>query len=171
VPLRRLLPLSAIAGNGAEFSAGPGPRVLTLPGLPPVSPLICYEIIFPGRVKPPAGAGAAPRWIVNITNDGWYGRTAGPHQHFDMARARAVEEGLPVVRVANTGISGTIDPLGRVIAALPLGTEGVVDSVLPEPVALTLYGRLGDLPYAFLLAATLACGFLTGRKGRPEATI
>lgn len=170
VPLRRWLPLPRSV-TGGEFSAGPGPRVLSLPGLPPVSPLICYEVIFPGRVKPPpasaeAGAADAPRWIATVTNDGWYGNTAGPHQHFDMARARAVEEGLPVVRVANTGISGTIDPYGRVLGSLALGTEGVLDSPLPEAAAATLYGRRGDLPYAWLLLAAAGMALFSGRLRR-----
>ena len=167
VPLRRWLPLPGSV-TGGEFSAGPGPRVLALPGLPPVSPLICYEIIFPARVKPAPGgpAGPAPRWIATITNDGWYGRTAGPHQHFDMARARAVEEGLPVARAANTGISGVVDPYGRVLGRLALGTEGVLDTALPESAGATPYGRWGDLPYALLLLAALALLLVAGRARR-----
>ncbi len=143
------LPLGAVASGAVDFSAGPGPRTLALPGLPPVSPLICYEVIFPGAVTAPA---PRPAWLLNLTNDAWYGRTAGPHQHFAIARVRAVEEGLPLVRVATTGISGVVDPFGRVQARLELGAQGVVDA--PLPVGLdrpTLYTRIGDWGFAALL--------------------
>lgn len=149
MPFRRWLPVDAIAAGSIDFSAGPGPSTLRLPGLPPVSPLICYEGIFPGAVTDPNDR---PQWLLNLTNDAWYGTTAGPHQHFAIARVRSVEEGLPLVRVANTGISGVVDAYGRVVARLDLGDQGVVDS--PLPVALlqpTLYGRLGDWIVAVLL--------------------
>jgi apolipoprotein N-acyltransferase len=91
--------------------------------------------------------------MLNLTNDAWFGISAGPYQHLQQARVRAIEEGLPLVRAANTGISAVVDPVGRVINALPLGTEGVLDSLLPQPVASTLYSRVGDLPLAVVLAA------------------
>jgi apolipoprotein N-acyltransferase len=160
VPLRRWLPLQAVASIG-DMSAGPGPRLLDLPGLPPVSPLICYEVVFPHAVVPAAGR---PQWIVNVTNDGWYGRTAGPHQHFAMAQARAIEEGLPVVRAANTGISGVIDPLGRITAQLGLGRQGVVDAALPGALEPTVYGRFGDLPFAVVLLLFAAAAVRTRRS-------
>src|SRR3546814_18100635 len=100
------------------FSPGPGPRTRTIAGAPPFSPLICYEAIFPGAV---VDRGERPAWMLNVTNDSWYGRTAGPHQHFAIARTRAVEEGLPLVRVATTGISGVTDAYGRVTERLDLG--------------------------------------------------
>ena len=84
-----------------------------MPGAPPALPLICYEIIFPGDVV--ASRGERPGWIVNVTNDGWFGISSGPYQHFQQARVRAIEEGLPLVRAANTGISAVVDPLGRVV--------------------------------------------------------
>ncbi|TWA68514.1 apolipoprotein N-acyltransferase [Azospirillum baldaniorum] len=160
MPLRRWLPVGAIAGNGAEFSAGPGPVSLDLKGLPPVSPLICYEVIFPGAVLPAAQDGAGrPRWMLNLTNDAWYGNTAGPYQHFAIARTRAVEEGMPLVRVANTGISGVVDAHGRITAMLPLGHRGVVDAALPEALpAPTLYGRVGDGAFGLLLLTCFAVG-------------
>ena len=151
------LPITAIAAGGTDFTAGPGPQTLRLPGLPPVSPLICYEVIFPGAVTDPTDR---PQWLLNLTNDGWYGRSAGPLQHFAIAQTRAVEEGLPLVRAANTGVSGVVDAYGRVIARLDLGQTGFIDSDLPiatpEP---TLYGRFGDGSLALLL---LCCTLIAG---------
>ena len=104
-------------------------------------PLICYEIIFPSES---CRAGARPGWIVNVTNDGWFGISTGPYQHFQQARMRAIEEGLPLVRAANTGISAVVDPVGRIVNSLPLGEEGVLDSPLPRPIRAPLYARVGD---------------------------
>lgn len=153
VPLRRWLPLKAVAAvapSTANLGFGEGARTLDLPGLPPVSPAICYEIIFPGDVV--ARTGPRPDWLLTITNDGWFGITAGPHQHFAIARLRAVEEGLPLVRAANTGISGVVDPYGRVLGRLDLGRQGVLDLPLPRPLASpTPYSHWGDLPFWLLL--------------------
>ena len=151
VPLHRFLPfISKFTPGIADLSAGPGPRTLRLPGLPPVGPLICYEAIFPGQV---VDRSDRPQWLLNITNDGWYGISAGPYQHFVSARLRAVEEGLPVVRAANTGISGVVDPYGRVLEQTQLGEEKVLDVELPKPLQeLTLYARWGDATTAVLLA-------------------
>jgi apolipoprotein N-acyltransferase len=123
--------------------------------LPPFSPLICYEVIFPGAVTDPA---SRPDWLLNVTNDGWFGRSPGPYQHFASARFRAVEEGLPLARAANTGISAMVDPFGRVIASLPLGTEGALDVLLPAPLAPTLFSRTGLLVPAVLVLVALAIG-------------
>ncbi len=142
MPLREFLPLDKITAGALDFSAGPGPRTLRLPGLPAFSPLICYEVIFPGRVL---DASDRPEWLLNVTNDGWFGTSAGPHQHFASARLRAVEEGLPVVRAANTGISGVIDSYGRVIARLGLDRSGTLESPLPLPAAgRTLFSQFGN---------------------------
>lgn len=152
VPLRSVLPLNKITSGGIDFSAGPGPRTMRLPGLPPFSPLICYEVIFPGNV---IDAKDPPQWILNVTNDGWFGLSSGPYQHFASAQLRAVEEGLPLVRAANTGISAVIDSYGRVVASLGLGSEGIIDSPLPQALSgSTVYGRFGD----FILLAMLFLG-------------
>jgi apolipoprotein N-acyltransferase len=136
------------------FLAGDRRRPLPVPRAPQFLPLICYEIIFPGQAVPRS---ERPDWLLNVTNDGWFGRTAGPYQHLQQSRVRAIEEGLPLVRAANTGISAVIDPLGRTIGALPLGSEGVLDALLPRPIGPTPYVRVGDgvtavvLGLAFLL--------------------
>ena len=147
VPFRGVLPMDKITPGTVDFSSGPGPRTLHLPGLPPVSPLICFEAIFPGAVIDPADR---PQWLLNVSNDAWYGFTSGPFQHFAIARVRAIEEGLPVVRAANNGISGLIDPLGRVLSRMSLEVVGSVDVPLPRGLPPTLYEQSGD---AFFLAA------------------
>jgi apolipoprotein N-acyltransferase len=101
--------------------------------------------------------------MLNLTNDGWFGQTSGPYQHFAQARLRSIEEGLPLVRVANTGISAVTDGYGRTLASLPLGREGVLDSGLPRAGPATLYSRLGDLVYAALLAGFLLMARLPPR--------
>ena len=124
--------LAKLTHGSIDFQSGPGRQTITLPGLPPVSPLICYEAIFPGSVVDPD---ARPDWLLNITNDAWFGRSSGPYQHLAMARLRAIEEGLPLVRSANSGISAVVDPWGRVEAQLGLGETGVLDATLPQPAA------------------------------------
>lgn len=139
VPGRKLLPfINKLTPGQIDFSAGLGAKTLTLPNLPPFSPLICYEIIFPGDITDHQ---ERPSWLVNVTNDGWFGTTIGPYQHFVSARFRAVEEGLPLIRVANTGISAVIDPYGQVVHSLSLGATGILDSFIPESLPMTLYRR------------------------------
>ncbi|MCK2053262.1 apolipoprotein N-acyltransferase [Methylobacterium sp. 37f] len=136
-------------------------RIMTIPGLPPVAATICYEAIFPGAIVPgatPNGPPPVPGLILNLTNDAWFGDTPGPRQHLAQARLRAVEEGLPLVRDANTGISAVIDAHGRITASLPLGVEGVLDANLPARLSgRTLYASLGDLPFGLVWIG----GFLT----------
>jgi apolipoprotein N-acyltransferase len=134
------------------FSAGDRRRPISVPGAPPALPLICYEAIFPDELMPD---GLRPDWMVNVTNDGWFGISSGPYQHFQEARVRAVEQGLPMVRAANTGISAVIDPLGRIVDSLPLGTEGLLTTRLPRPVGSPVYARVGDVPAAMILAIAL----------------
>jgi apolipoprotein N-acyltransferase len=134
------------------FIAGSRRRTMEIPNAPRALPLICYEAVFPGNV---AERDDRPGWVINLTNDGWFGISTGPYQHLQQARLRAIEEGLPVVRAANTGISAVIDPLGRIVARLGLGIEGVLDSSLPSALAPTIYARIGDIPAAIIVAAAL----------------
>ena len=134
------------------FIPGTVRHTLPIPNAPRALPLICYEAIFPGAA---ATHEDRPGWIVNLTNDGWFGISTGPHQHLQQARLRAIEQGLPLVRAANTGISAVIDPLGRIVAELGLGIEGVLDSTLPAAIPPTVYARTGNIPAAILLAAAL----------------
>jgi apolipoprotein N-acyltransferase len=154
MPFREILPLQKITPGSLDYTAGPGPRTIELPGLPPFAPLICYEVIFPGAI---VDEHDRPAWMLNVTNDAWYGRTSGPYQHFAIARTRAVEEGLPLVRVANNGVSGIVDEAGRVVARIDLDTVGYADLPLPAGTsAPTLYARGGD----WILLALLCLGLL-----------
>jgi len=144
-----LMQLTKVQGG---FISGNRRRAIDVPGMPRMLPLVCYEIIFPGEAVP---AGERPGWLLNLTNDGWFGFSPGPYQHLQQARARAIEQGLPLVRAANTGISAVVDPLGRIVRALPLGTEGLVDAGLPQRIAPTAYVRAGDGFAGLLLGAAL----------------
>ncbi len=152
MPFRTILPLDKITPGTLDFSAGPGPQTLYLKGLPPVSPLICYEVIFPGTV---VDARDRPAWLLNLTNDAWYGETAGPHQHLAIARLRAIEEGMPLVRSANTGISAVVDAYGREVGRLDLGVAGVLDFRLPKSLGETAYARFGDYLFTLLVLTFL----------------
>ncbi|PWR03250.1 apolipoprotein N-acyltransferase [Meridianimarinicoccus roseus] len=146
------------------FTPGPGPTLidLTAAGLGRALPLICYEVIFPRHAAAPPG-GPRPDWILQITNDAWFGRFAGPQQHLAQARMRATEQGLPLVRAANTGISAMIDPVGRVTGALALGTAGALDRALPAPLPPTPFALVGNVPLLAAAALVLA-GLLRARR-------
>jgi apolipoprotein N-acyltransferase len=165
VPARPLLDrigISKLTHGPIDFAPGAGRRNLDLPGLPPFSPLICYEVIFPGAVTPPK---ERPAWLLNLTNDAWFGISPGPYQHLAMARVRAVEEGLPLVRAAGTGISAVVDPYGRVIGSLGLDQSGVLDSTLPSALARPpLYARIGDIPALVLILIGFVTGWLLGSR-------
>ena len=149
-----LMQLTKVQGG---FLAGERRRKIAVPGAPEMLPLICYEIIFPGEAVP---KGERPGWLLNLTNDAWFGISTGPYQHFQQARVRAIEEGLPVVRAANDGVSAVIDPVGRILAALPLGQEGVLDSGLPQPAATTIYTRIGDMLFFVVICAAIFAGLV-----------
>src|SRR5664279_5714848 len=135
---------------------------MDVPGAPKLLPLICYEAIFPGAAVP---RGERPGWLVNVTNDGWFGISTGPYQHFQQARVLAIAQGLPLVRAANTGISAVIDPVGRIINALPLGVEGVLDSKLPNAIEPTAFLIMGD--YTLILFLVVSLMVVGRRRFRP----
>ena len=160
VPLRSLLEplgLSKLVNIPGSFESGDGPHTYTVPGAPPFGPLICYEILFPGEVTAPN----RPAWFVNVTDDSWFGppSSAGPKQHMLTARVRAIEEGLPVARDANTGITAVIDPLGRVTAQLAAGKVGVLDAKLPRALPETWFARFGEWGFVLMLFGCVAAGF------------
>ncbi len=164
MPLRWLIPYDKIAGGVGDFAAGRELTIMTLPGLPSFTPLICYEAIFSGRVTPRGEP--RPKWLLNLTNDAWFGVSTGPYQHYATTRLRAVEEGLPLVRVANTGISAVIDSYGRTVSELGLGLRGVLDTRLPAPTSeYTLFGYVGNFIPMFL-AGLAAIGALIANRRR-----
>ena len=170
VPLRSILPVDKVTPGAIDYSVGSGRRTVQWPGLPPVSPLVCYEVIFSGRAH---ALDNRPDWILNVTNDGWYGVSTGPYQHFATAVARAVEEGLPLVRVANNGISAVIDPWGRITASLGLNEVGFRDADLPLPLEPTFYSQWSQrvpvwLSIFFLLVALAIRSLPLGLWIRPE---
>ena len=144
--------------QGYGYSSGPGPQVLNLGRLGHVLPLICYEAVFPQDLRP----ATRPDWILQVTDDGWFGTMSGPYQHFAQVRLRAVEQGLPILRAANTGVSAVVDAKGRVLDRIPLDTEGHIDAIIPGALAATLYSRTGDWPMLLLLMA-LAAGLMRRR--------
>lgn len=166
VPFGEYLPLywlleplgvSQITGGGQGYTEGSGIRTLTIPGLPSFSPLICYELIFPDHV---AAAGQRPEWLMTMTDDSWFGPWTGPYQHLGIAKVRAAEEGLAVVRAANTGVSAIIDPYGRITRSLGLDRTGVLDGELPRPLPRTLYSIWGDVIFLLMLLGVTAVGII-----------
>lgn len=158
------LPLTGLAANGSGFASGPGPRLIDFGVLGSALPLVCYEAVFAhgvGAVK------QRPDFLLQVTNDAWFGMHAGPQQHLAQARMRAIEQGLPLLRAANTGISAMIDPKGRIIAQLPLNIAGFIDAPLPQPATPTIYSKMGDKPVAFiLLLSALYATYLSVRRRR-----
>ncbi len=174
VPFGEFMPLGDLAGRLGiralvhmpdDFTAGRPPRPLVVEGMPAVQPLICYEALFPGL----GAGGERPAWILNVSNDAWFGRTSGPWQHLNIASYRAIEQGLPIVRSTPTGVSAVIDPQGRIVAGrmLGLGQFGVIDARLPAPGPRTIYSRVGDAAFAGLLVLS-AGAWLAGRRRRPR---
>lgn len=157
------LGLGGLAQGVGSFGSGSGPMVLHFQALPPFLPLICYEAIFPNSLNPD---GPRPEWLLHITNDAWFGTFTGPYQHLAQARARAIEQGLPLARAANTGISAMIDPWGRLTASLPLGEAGYIDAALPRPLKLTFYEQTGDKSFWVLSALILLVAFGISKRAK-----
>ncbi len=160
--LLRRVGLAQLAPYDDGFTPGEGPKTIRAGG-PAFAPLVCYEAIFPGRVYP---KGDRPEWIATVTNDSWFGDSAGPRQHFDQARLRSIETGLPMARSANSGVSGIIDALGRTWARIDLYETGVVESALPRALPETLYSRVGDLFFALMMAGAGFLGIFARRTTR-----
>ena len=171
VPFGEYVPRAGILGfvtasfsfldERSSYTPGPGPRLIDLPGIGRALPLICYEAIFPQDV---AAAPERPDLLLQITNDAWFGTFSGPQQHLAQARFRAVEQGVPLVRAANTGISAVIDAGGRVTASIPLDQAGYVDAAIPPPTAPTLYARTGDAAALIAALTLLLGGIVAGRR-------
>ena len=143
-----------VADDG--FTPGPLPRPMAAPGVPPVQPLICYESLFPGFVREGAAqSGVRAAWIVNISNDAWFGQTSGPWQHLNLASYRAIEEGLPIVRATPTGVSAVIDAYGRPLRTLKLGAFGVIDAPLPPALAPTPFARFGESAFWLMIGLSI----------------
>lgn len=153
------------AQNGFGYSPGPGPAVLRIGALPPFQPLICYEAVFPQHLR--ATASARPEWLLQVTNDAWFGGFSGPWQHLAQARLRAIETGLPLIRVANTGITAAIDARGRVIAGLGLGAQGRIDVTLPGALPPTPWLARGDAPLVAVAALLLLLAALGDKARQP----
>ena len=159
VPLRGWLPIEKLTAGRGDFAPGEGPETFSIPGLPSFGVLICYEIIFSTNV---VETNTRPDWLINLTNDAWFGTSSGPYQHLAQAQLRAAEYGLPVVRVANTGISAVIDPLGRIRKQLGLGAQGIVDSGLPKPLSATAFSLAGNAITFLMIALTI--GLIAGLR-------
>jgi apolipoprotein N-acyltransferase len=166
LPLYQLLePLGVtkITGGSEGYSSGAGVRTMSIPGTPSFGPLICYEVIFPGEVVEP---GKRPSWLITLTDDSWFGPWTGPYQHLGIAKVRAAEEGLPIVRAASTGVSAVIDPFGRVTASLGLDRSGVLDAALPVELAPTVYSFVGDAIFFVLMLALTVVGLFFYRPAQ-----
>jgi len=168
LPFQEYWPVKPVAFKNGSMTRGKGIQTVAIDNLPAFSPLICYEVLFPGttalngtKEKP------RPQWILNITNDAWYGNTSGPYQHLAITRTRAIEEGLPAIRAANTGISAVIDPFGRILEKLPLNSEGVIDHALPQSLKRTFFARFGNSVFLVLLAALWGLAWGWQRKRAP----
>lgn len=168
MPLRGLAERLGMRGLAQQLSGGyrpgAGPAVMDLGVLGQAFPMICYEAIFPGYIRHVT----RPDWMVQVTNDAWFGSFAMPYQHLALARLRAAEQGLPMIRAANTGVSAMIDARGRVTHSLPMDTQGIIDAALPPALPPTLYARTGDLPALILAMFVTLSGFAAARRRAPH---
>jgi apolipoprotein N-acyltransferase len=167
LPLKSLFEIVGIAklvNSPGDFRSGESAKTYDVPGAPPVTPLICYEILFPDEIE----GSRRPGWFVNVTDDSWFGppSSSGPYQHLLTARIRAIEQGVPIARDANTGISAMIDPNGRITATLGAGQMGVVDAMLPAALSPTLYSRFGEWLFLALLVLCGGLGWVLRREIR-----
>jgi apolipoprotein N-acyltransferase len=153
-----------MVGIEGSFSTGDGPHTFDIPGAPSVGPLICYEILFPEEIV----ASRRPGWIVNVSDDSWFGPWAGPRQHLLVAQTRAIEQGLPIVRATNSGISAIIDPYGRIREKLELNRMGTIDAALPSRIELTWYAREGKYSFWLLLLLCCAATYLMRQTATPS---
>lgn len=160
------LGITKLTGGSGGYTQGAGVRTIEIPHTPSFVALICYELIFPGEVTE---SGRRPEWLVTMTDDSWFGPWTGPYQHLGIAKIRAAEEGLAVVRAANTGVSGVIDPYGRVTTSLELGVAGIIDAALPKPLKSTLFSRYGDFIYALMLIAIAGVGCFFSRSASDDS--
>ena len=161
VPFREFLKIDKLVPIPSDFIKGKGVETIYVPKAPPVSPLVCYEVIFPTEV---VNKSKRPEWILNITNDAWYGLSAGPYQHLSIAQMRAVEEGLPLVRSTNNGVSAVINPYGEIISSLDLGLKGVLDSPLPRAEKVTPYASFGNKIPLFLVGLVLLLAIFRNKR-------
>ncbi|MBY0462736.1 MAG: apolipoprotein N-acyltransferase [Alphaproteobacteria bacterium] len=162
VPLRKILPVEKLTPGTIDYSKGNGIKTLNIQGVPSFSPLICYEAIFPGNVIDP---NSKPEWLLNLTNDAWYGHTSGPYQHLNIVRVRAIEEGIPLVRAANNGISAVIDAYGKILYQLDLDAIGFIDFALPKRLPYnTIFSSLRDIPFSFMIIIALLVSCLVRKR-------
>ncbi|AHC73400.1 apolipoprotein N-acyltransferase [Candidatus Endolissoclinum faulkneri L5] len=154
-PLSGKLAISRMVRSKLDFTPGIGPLTMNLQGAPPVSLLVCYEAIFPGKTVDPK---RRPSWLLNVTNDAWFGRWSGPYQHLAISRLRAIEQRLPMIRVANTGISAVIDAAGRIVTSISMGITASIDTPLPTALAKPMFSITGDIPFFIMVLSLLLVG-------------
>ena len=164
MPFKQLIGIEKLTHGSLDYQAGPKPRVLSSSYLPPFQPLICYEGIFPQLVL---GDKLRAQWLLSLTNDTWFGQSFGPHQHLAIVSVRAIEHGMPLVRVANNGISAVIDSYGRILHQLGLNQVGHIDFTLPQALLEpTFYSQWREIPFIIMVVLSLSIGCLcrTRRK-------
>ena len=164
IPLRRFLPdwIRPVTQTISDFKPGKPHKLFHLKNYPTFGALICYEIIFPAQIIDRSNK---PQFLVNLTNDGWYGDSAGPHQHLVSTQLRAIEEGITIIRVANTGISTVISPFGKFSPKLQLNQKGILDVSLPQKLSTdTLYGKYGNLIPLTLCFLNILIAFIIYQK-------
>ncbi|AFX98453.1 apolipoprotein N-acyltransferase [Candidatus Endolissoclinum faulkneri L2] len=165
IPLSRKLAINRIVQNKLDFTPGIGPLTMNLRSAPPVSLLVCYEAIFPGETVDPKHR---PSWLLNLTNDAWFGCWSGPYQHLAISRLRTIEQRLPMIRVANTGVSAVIDAAGRIVTSISVGITASIDTPLPAALPKPMFSKTGDIPFFIMVLSLLLIGnyqrFRTSRR-------